>query len=265
MKPLHGRWALVTGASSGIGEAFCRRLTAAGCHLVMVARREERLKALARELEAARGVSVRIEALDLIAPGAVERLEERVRAAGIEIDLLVNNAGFGLYGRAWEIAREREQAMLELDVRAVVALTRSFLPGMIARRRGWVIQVASVAAYQPTPGYAAYAGAKAFVLSYGEALAHELRGSGVRVCVLSPGITESEFFEVSGQRPGLYHRLTRMSADRAAAAGLRGVLRGRTSVLPGGLNKLGAFCTRLLPRRTQAAIVARLMGVTRPS
>lgn len=260
MERLRGRRALVTGASSGIGAAFCRRLAAAGCDLVVVARREERLKELARVLEAEHGVVVRIETFDLARPDSAGQLAGRLEAEGLEIDLLVNNAGFGLFGREVEIPWAREREMLELDMLTPVALTKAFLPGMLARGRGWVIQVASVAAYQPTPGYAAYAGAKAFLLAWGVALAEELRGSGVNLCVLSPGITESEFFDVAGQRPGLYHRITRMSPERAAEAGLRGVLRGRSSVLPGALNKLGAFLTRLLPRRAQARITGWLMG-----
>lgn len=214
---------------------------------------------LCKELEAEHGIEMRLEAIDLIAPGACEALHARTSEAGIEIDLLVNNAGLGLYGAECALSWPQEKGMLELDVLALVELTKRYLPGMLARRRGWVIQVASVAAYQPTPGYAAYAAAKSFVLSYGVALSRELRDSGVRVTVLSPGITQSEFFEIAGQAPALYHRVTRMSADQAAEAGLRAVLRGRSTVVPGLLNKAGTVVTRLLSRDALARISGWLM------
>lgn len=259
MDRLRGRWTLVTGASSGIGAAFCRRLARAGCHVVLVARREERLKALAIELEQDYGVMTRLEVVDLIAPGAIQALYGRIREAGLEIDLLVNNAGFGIYGDFKDSPWSRDRDMLALDVMALTELTKTYLADMLRRDRGWIIEVASVAAYQPIPTYAAYAAAKAYVLSFGEALAYELRDSEVNVSVLSPGIADTEFFAVAGQSPGLYHKITRMSVERAVDAGLRAVLSGRSSVLPGAINKLGAFCTRLLPRRIQSAITNWLM------
>ena len=149
--------------------------------------------------------------------------------------------------------------MLELDVLVVAELTKRFMAGMLARDRGWILLVSSVAGYQPSPSYAAYAAAKAYVLHFGIALAHELRRSKVEVCVLSPGITHTEFFDVAGQTPSLYHRLTGMSAERAVEAGLHALLRGRASVLPGFVNGVGAFLTRVVPMRLQARIVGWLM------
>jgi hypothetical protein len=178
MTDLHGRCALVTGASSGLGTDFARELAARGCRLVLVARREARLRTLADELRGAHGTEARIEAVDLGDAAAREALFDRLAAAGVEVDVLVNNAGFGVYGDFLSIPWERERRMLELDVAAVVHLTKLFAAGMVARGRGWILQVASIGAYQPSPTYASYSAAKAFVLSFGEALSFELRRTG---------------------------------------------------------------------------------------
>lgn len=254
MQELKGRWALVTGASSGIGEAFARLLAREGMHVALSARREDRLRKLAGELEAAHGVRTHVVALDLARPGAAAVLHAETERAGLAVELLVNNAGFGLFGPHVEIPWSREREMLELDVVALAHATKLYLEGMRTRGKGWVIQVASIGAYQPTPSYAAYSAAKAFVLSFGEALSFELRGSGVKLTVLSPGVTRSEFLAVAGQRTTLFQRATMMSAERVAEVGLRAVLRGRPSVVPGLVNKVTAFSMRLLPRRAQAAL-----------
>ncbi len=261
MKRWKDRWALVTGASSGIGEAFARLLAEQGAHLVLVARRQDRLEALSKELAAAHGVQTRVEALDLAAPGACEALHRRTREAGLEIDLLVNNAGFGVYGPHMEIPWEREQQMLQLDIVALSDLTKRYVADMLARDRGWVIQVASIGGYQPAPTYAAYSAAKAYVLNLTEALNYELRGTGVKVSALSPGVTRTEFFEVSGQAPSLFQRLTVMPAERVAQVGLDAVWKGRPSVIPGFVNRFNAFFLRFLPRRLQAAIASATMNL----
>jgi short-subunit dehydrogenase len=152
--------------------------------------------------------------------------------------------------------------MLTLDVLALVELTKRFLPGMLARNRGWVLQVASIGAFQPSPTYATYSAAKAFVLSFGEALAYELRASAVRVTVVSPGATRTEFLDVSGQKSTFFQRATFMDARSVAEAGLRAMLRGRASVVPGLSNQIAAFSVRLLPRRVQAAIANFAMNVS---
>jgi len=262
MAELTGRWAVVTGASSGLGVEFARGLAERGANLVLVARREERLRKLAGELEAAHRVTARAVALDLARPDAPRELAERLAAERIEVDVLVNNAGFGLYGPFAEIPWEREREMLSLDVLALVELTKRFLPGMLARNRGWVLQVASIGAFQPSPTYATYSAAKAFVLSFGEALAYELRGSAVRVTVVSPGATRTEFLEVSGQKSTFFQRVTFMDARSVAESGLRAMLRGRASVVPGLSNQIAAFSVRLLPRRVQAAIANFAMNVS---
>ena len=254
MSDLHGRCALVTGASSGLGADFARELAGRGCRLVLAARREDRLRALAEELRAAHGVEVRIEAVDLADGAAREALHERLRAAGVEVDVLVNNAGFGVFGEFLSIPWERERQMLELDVVALVHLTKLFAASMASRGRGWILEVASIGAYQPTPTYATYSAAKAFVLSFGEALAFELRGTGVAVTVVSPGVTATEFLQVSGQKTTLYQRLAMMKSPDVARAGIRALERGRPSTVPGLVNKVPAFLMRLTPRRLQARI-----------
>jgi short-subunit dehydrogenase len=244
----------VTGASSGLGTDFARELAARGCRLVLVARREDRLRALAEELRTAHGTETRIETVDLADGSAREALAARLASAGLEVDVLVNNAGFGVYGEFLSIPWERERRMIELDVAAVVHLTKLFGAGMVGRGRGWILQVASIGAYQPSPTYASYSAAKAFVLSFGEALAFELRRTGVTVTVVSPGVTATEFLQVSGQQASLYQRLAMMKSPDVARAGVAAMLRGRSSVVPGLVNKVPAFLMRLTPRRLQARI-----------
>ncbi|MBO9540771.1 SDR family oxidoreductase [bacterium] len=256
---LKGRTALVTGASSGLGSDFARHLAEAGCHLVLTARREELLKALQQELSERHGVRVEVVALDLGAPGAPDQLYERLAADGIEIDVLVNNAGFGLYGDFLDIPWERERAMLELDILALVHLTKRFAKDMVARKFGYILQVSSIGAYQPTPTYASYSAAKSFVLSFGEALNHELKGTGVSCTVLSPGVTATAFLEVSGQAPTFYQRLAMMRSPEVTRIGLQALLRRQSSVVPGLLNAVTAWSTRLMPRPFAAAVAHRLM------
>jgi hypothetical protein len=261
MTDLRGRRALVTGASSGLGADFARVLAERGCALVLVARREDRLKQLAEEIAGRHGVDVRVVAASLSEPDAPRTLHEGLAAEGLEVDVLVNNAGFGVFGPFLSIPWEREREMLELDVVAVVHLTKLFAADMVRRGRGWILQVASIGAYQPTPTYATYSAAKAFVLSFGEALAFELRGSGVSVTVVSPGVTATEFLAVSGQQPTLYQRLAMMQSDDVARAGVRAMLRGKPSTVPGLVNKLPAFLMRFTPRRLQARAAHLTMNV----
>jgi short-subunit dehydrogenase len=260
MAELAGRWALVTGASSGLGVEFARQLAALGCNTVLVARREERLRQVAKELEESRGVRTRVVAVSLSEPGAPAGLHRRLSDEGIAIDVLVNNAGFGVYGPFLDIPWEREREMLELDVLAVVELSKLFVKDMVERDFGYVLQVASIGAYQPTPTYATYSAAKAFVLSFGEALSYELRRTHVKVSVVSPGVTATEFLEVSGQRPTLYQRALMMRSDAVVRSGLRAMLRGRPSTIPGVANFLAAFSLRFTPRRLQAALAERAMN-----
>ncbi|MFO7166826.1 MAG: SDR family oxidoreductase [Chloroflexota bacterium] len=256
---IRGRWALVTGASSGLGADFARELAARGCHVVLVARREENLRALADEVAGRFGVQADVIAMDLAPPDAPQQLYDRLRSDRRQIDVLVNNAGFGLYGAFVNIDWERERAMLELNIIALTHLTKLFVRDMVARNFGFVLQIASIGAYQPSPLYASYAAAKAYVLHFGEALSYELRRTNVRVTVLSPGVTATEFFSVAGQQVTLYQRATMMRSADVARIGIRAMLAGRPSVVAGRFNALAAFAARLLPRRVQAALAHRMM------
>jgi short-subunit dehydrogenase len=252
------RRAVVTGASSGIGAAFARSLRARGERVVLVARRADRLAALAAELG---GEPHAVPApLDLAAPGAAGALLDALDSRGIAVDLLVNSAGLGHTARFAEQPESAIQAMLDVNVRALVEMVRAFLPGMRARGRGRIVNVASNAAFQPVPYLTVYAATKSFVLSFTEALAEELRGSGVRVQALCPGTTATEFFDVAGAHAGLLvARVPRMTPEAVVEASLRGLDRGRTRVVTGWPNRvLGVVVQRLAPRGLTRRVAARL-------
>lgn len=248
---------LVTGASAGIGEALARRIARDGHPLLLVARRKERLEALAAELP----VPTRTIALDLMDRDAGDRLVAEVEATGRPLGVLVNNAGFGETGEFAMTRREKQVGMVDLNVRAVVDLTHRFLPGLIARRSGGVLNLASTAAFQPGPGMAVYYASKAFVLSFSEAISEEVRGSGVTVTALCPGPTTSEFGEVSGMdRSRIFRLASRMSAEDVADIGWRGFLAGRRVVVTGLQNKATAAAARFVPHRLLLPIVKRLQS-----
>lgn len=259
--PLSHKTALVTGASSGIGVSLARELASRGANVILTARREESLRAVAAQIEADFGVSARAQPADLGDPAARTALYERLAGEGVQVDVLVNNAGFGLYGAFADLPWERLSAMLELDIAALTHLTHLFLGDMRSRRSGYILLVASIGAYQPSPLYAAYSAAKAYVLSLGGALHYELRGTGVGITVLSPGVTATGFFEAAGQGQSLslYQRLTMMKSGDVARIGVDALLRKRASVVPGALNAFLAFGTRLIPRQMQAAVAGRLI------
>ena len=258
---LTGKWALVTGASSGLGADFARELASRGANLVLVARREERLQQVAAELVDEYSVEARVLTADLAAERAAEALYEQVSALGIQVDVLINNAGFGVYGHFVEEDWHEQRAMINLNVETLTGLTRLFSREMASRGFGCVLLVASTGAYQPTPHYAAYAASKSYVLSFGEALNFELKDSPVNVTVLSPGVTRTEFHDVSGQgRDNLYVRLTTMESERVARIGIEAMLKGKPSVVPGFLNKITAWFAQRAPRRMATAAAAWMMG-----
>ena len=259
MTDLRGKTALVTGASSGLGVDFATILAERGCNLILVARREERLRTLAGELASRHGVQAQVIALSLSSLGAAQVLYDRIRALDLSVDVLINNAGFGIYGPFAEIPWEREEEMLLRDVVAPVHLTKLFVRDMLARRFGYVLQVSSIGAYQPSPTYATYSAAKAFLLSFGEALSYELRSTNVKVCVLSPGVTETEFLDVAGQRRSLYQRLSIMPSRPVAEIGINAMLSGKPSKVAGAMNALAVWSLRLMPRRLQAAMASVAM------
>ncbi|RXZ73184.1 SDR family NAD(P)-dependent oxidoreductase [Agromyces albus] len=254
-----GTTAVITGASSGIGAEFARTLAVRGANLVLVARREDRLIALADELVAAHGVAVHPLALDLAAPGAVDAVETFVHDRGLTVDSLVNNAGFGMHGPLAEADAPRIDEQVRLNVGALVALTRAFLPELTASGRGVLVNVASTAAFQPVPFMATYAATKAFVLSFTEAVAFETRDSGLRVTALAPGATRTEFFDVVGSegvRVGNYQ-----TSEEVVATAMRALDARRTppSVVSGGRNAATALMGRIMPRSIVIPITARLI------
>jgi short-subunit dehydrogenase len=237
------RIALVTGASAGLGVEFARQLSARGHRLVLAARRKDRLEALAKELGNARAV-----AIDLGKTGSAAKLVADVAAAGEEIDVLVNNAGFGLAGRFAELDARRQREMIDLNIGTLVDLCRLVAPHMAARKSGAILNVASTAAFQPGPGVAVYFATKAFVLSFTEALHEELKPHGVKVSALCPGPTRTEFGAVAGfAASGAFERLG-MDAAPVVRAGLDGLERNHAVIVPGVVNKIGAASTRFVPR-----------------
>jgi short-subunit dehydrogenase len=264
MNVLHGRTALVTGASSGLGVDFATILAERGCNLVLVARREDRLSALAEQLSARHGVRADVIGMSLAPLGAAQLLYDRLQAMHLAVDVLINNAGFGVWGPFAEVPWEREEEMLRLDIIALVHLTKLFLRDMLARDRGWILQVSSIGAYQPSPTYATYSAGKAFVLSFGEALNYELRGTNVKVSVLSPGVTATEFLDVAGQARTLYQRLSMMPSRPVAEMGIEAMLRGKPSKVAGLMNAVTAWSLRFVPRRLQAAMASVAMQMGAP-
>lgn len=244
---------LITGASAGLGVEFARQCAARGAVVVLTARRGERLETLAKGLD----VEAHTYAADLAAPGAAADLLARIAADGLTVETLINNAGFGQWSAFAGQAPERQQEMIGLNVSALTALTRAVLPGMIERRRGFVLNVASIAGMFPGPGSALYSASKAFALSLTEALHEEVKGSGIHVTALCPGPVRTEFAEVAGiSSPGF----ERMAADpvQIVRAGLDGLARNKAVVTPGAFPKLSALGPRLLSRGAMRRAVARV-------
>lgn len=243
-----GQTALITGASSGIGQAFARLLAQAGCHLILTARRREKLEALARELSAGHGIQVEVVGLDLSEPGAAAKLHKQVQVLKREVRLLINNAGVGVSGPFQENSWEEEARMIQLNAVALAELTKLFLPGMLARGNGDILMVSSIAAFMPVPTFALYSATKAFVTHFGEALGHELRNTGVNVTVVNPGGTATEFLEAARIVPSKMAQRGMMSPVKVARRGLEAMARGRPSIIPGvGNSIMIELGRRLLP------------------
>jgi short-subunit dehydrogenase len=256
MNHWQGKWALVTGASAGIGMALARELAAGGTSLVLTARRRDRLAGLAAELISKHDIRAVTCVADLARPSGPEEIFAFTEEKGITVDLLINNAGFGAYGEFQKVEAARLVEMVEVNVSAVVHLTHLYLEGMIARRSGDIMIVASTAAFQPVPYITTYAATKSFDLSFAEGLAEEMRPYGIHVCALCPGPTESEFLEVAGQRH--HTRRPKETAEKVARVGLRALAAGKSSVISGFANWLGAETTRFAPRRMVARIAGEL-------
>jgi short-subunit dehydrogenase len=254
------RWTVVTGASSGIGAELARVFGQRGRSLVLVARRRDRLEELAGDLRSAHGVAVEVVACDLARPDAPEELLGALEARGIAVDTLVNNAGFGLLGAFAELPYGEQLGMLQLNVVSVTQLCRLVLPGLLARRRGGILNVASTAAFQAGPRMAVYYATKAFVLLLSEALHEEAKPHGVTVTALCPGPTPTEFQARADMKLGRLLTLGAMSATDVARIGVEGYEKGRAVVIPGLTNRLGALGAKLLPRFVARGIAARLQA-----
>ena len=248
-----GTWALVTGASSGIGVALARELAAGGTHLVLTARRKDRLDELAKELTTNHRVMTEVFTADLADSHSPEKIYDFTKQKGLEINLLINNAGFGQYGEFPSIEKQRLLDMVQVNCAAVVHLTRLYLPEMVARRRGDVLILASTASFQAVPYISTYAATKAFDLLFAEGLAEEMKSFGIRVCALCPGSTESEFHVVSGQKK---FKRRAEAAEKVAHQGLKALAAGKSYVISGLGNYLGAHGQRLVPRRLVTRIAA---------
>ncbi|MCL2454240.1 MAG: SDR family oxidoreductase [Micrococcales bacterium] len=253
---------LITGASSGIGTELARRFAGLGHDLVLVARRRDRLDELAAELERDHGATVTVVPLDLSTPTAPDELVQRLDALGLTVDVLVNNAGFATHGYVADADPGRLHEQIALNCQALVGLTARFLPGMRARGTGTILNIASTAAFQPVPHMAVYSATKAFVLTFTEALWHEMRGSGVRVLAACPGPTDTPFFEVAGMTTeGGRRRTTQQLADHI----MRALRTTKPSVVDGLANALLArVATRLVPRRVVIAAAGRMMRPAAP-
>ncbi len=250
--------ALVTGASSGIGEALARRLARDGLHLGLVARRAERLEALAAELRAAHRIEVHTLPTDLTRSGAVAGLVEELARQGLDVDWLVNNAGFGTVGLFHTMPVERELEQIALNVEALVELTGRLLPPMVQRRRGVVMNVASIGAYLPSPRMSTYTATKAFVLSFTEAIAEELRDSGVRVLCVCPGVTRTEFQDRANVETAHVPDFLQQSAEEVADEAVRAVGHGAV-VVNGRLNRATLGLLKFVPHVLVTRIASGLI------
>jgi short-subunit dehydrogenase len=244
---------LITGASAGLGAEFARQCAARGEPLALVARRRDRLDALRAEL----GGDVRVLAADLSLPDAAASLVNAVEAEGLSIGTLINNAGFGLAGAFATLPLARQREMIDLNVRTLTELCHLVLPPMLDRGFGAILNVASTAAFQPGPRMAVYYATKAYVLSFTEALHHELKPKGIKVTALCPGPTETEFGEVAGVTSGLLQRMSG-PAPAVVRAGLRGLDRNQAVVVPGAANKVGAQLTRVMPRAAMRRVIGAI-------
>jgi short-subunit dehydrogenase len=239
-----GKWALVTGASSGIGAALARELAGFGAKLILTARRRDRLEALGAEL-AAKGTEVRIVTADLNDPAAPQQLYDATEGAGLSVDILVNNAGLGQYSAFYQSPVEQELSQVRVNCEAVVRLSRLFVPRMVERRRGWVLILASTASFQPVPYITTYAATKAFDRFFALGLAAEVARFGIKVTALCPGSTESEFFDVAHAE--IFKAGGMQLAPDVARLAVAALARGQRTILPSLSGRISAFMVRFLP------------------
>jgi uncharacterized protein len=256
-KAWQAKWAVVTGASAGIGEAIAVELAEAGVNLVLTARRRERLDVLAERLRTQHSIQAQVIVADLTLAQAPQQIFDATEGAGLQVDILINNAGFGEYGEFLRTRLEMQVNMVQVNCTAVVHLSRLFLPAMAGRRQGAVMIVASTASYQPVPYLATYAATKAFDRMLAEALAEEMKRYGVRVSALCPGPTESEFGQVAGVGTGGGRKA--QSAVQVARRGLEGLAESKPWVIPYLRGRLQVFGQRFIPRTVVTAAAGRML------
>ena len=247
---------LITGASAGIGAALADEFARHGHSLVLVARREPQLMAVADAVEKRGHPRPRVMIADLAQPGAADAIDAQLRAAGLEVQFLINNAGFGLMGPATSLDRAEQLAIVDLNARALTELSLRFVDSMM-RHSGGVLNVASVASFMPGPGMAVYHATKAYVLSFSEALHQELKARGVHVTALCPGPVETEFQARAGMPSDYFPQMLARSAERVAREGYSGLMANRRVVVPGSHNRVAALLPRLLPRSWMLSIMGR--------
>ena len=259
---IENKYALITGASSGIGADMSRILAEKGYNLVIAARREEKLEALKREiLEKYDKIDIKVIPIDLSLKESPEILYNKIKESDIQIDILVNNAGYGIHDYFIDIPWEAERTMLNLLVFNLTRLTKFFVKDMVERNSGFILQVSSIGAFQPTPSYATYAAAKSFVFNFGLALNYELRKTKVKCCVLCPGVTITGFQQAAGHtKETFFMKLTKKSSQKVAKAGIEGMFRGKYFVVPGILNSINSKFMSILPRKWAAKLALWGMG-----
>jgi short-subunit dehydrogenase len=250
-------YALITGASSGIGNALARIFAEAKYNLILVARREDRLKHLAEELEDDYEVKAHVLSRDLSKPQSVKEIYEWVKKNDLRVDILVNNAGFVVYGKISDTPWDDEHKMMQLHMHASTHLIKLFLPDMLKTKSGKILNIGSTGSFVPGPNAAFYCATKSFMLSLSEAIGEELRGTGVTVTTLCPGGTKTEFAEKAIRKNGSTAKSKGMEAEKVARIAYRSLFRGRRVVVPGLLNKLQVLAIRFLPR----IVVVRLTGI----
>ena len=261
MKNINGKTALITGASSGIGFEMAKILAAKGVNLVLAARRRENLEELKNQIGKLHPVKTLIIPIDLSLPESPKELYRQTAGPGIAVDILINNAGYGIHRNFFDTPSEQSEAMLNLLMNSLMKITYLYGKEMVARKTGYILNVGSTGAFQPTPTYAAYAAAKSFVLNFSVALNHELKETGVSVSVLCPGVTLTEFQRVAGHKnTSWFMKLTRMTADKVARKAIKGMFRRKPVIITGGFNRINAYMVRLFPIPLAGSIAASAMG-----
>ncbi|MGG1636014.1 SDR family NAD(P)-dependent oxidoreductase [Paenibacillus sp. NRS-1760] len=254
---IQGKWSLITGASSGIGEQFARQLAKQGSNLVLVARSKSKLESLASELRKKYGIKAEVITMDLAKEGAPSEIFQQCRILKVDIELLINNAGFATHGLFEEVSGERQHEEVMLNVAAVVDMTHLFLPDMLRRSSGTVINVASTAGFQPLPYMAVYGATKAFVLSFTQALYWENRDRGIKFFALCPGSTDTSFFNVVGAEEASVGK--KDTPERVVEVALRALKEGKMYVVPGMQNYIGAQLGRFITRKQGLRLVGSML------